>query len=314
MNLFFRTIFCLCFFILYFLSAPVFAQSFPRFFLQGDGHLKIRNIHNGRFVEVTYLKNNLPDENAFQKIDHMFGFSFQEHGEHISYRLMAMLDYFSDQVDPRGIVEMNSGYRSPKYNEGLRQKGRTVAKTSTHRDGMALDFSMKGMDVKKMWETIREKDCCGAGYYHGETVHLDSGRPRFWTAETSKVKTNASDYNRFLSLSTEYDRYFSGETTRIFLTSVSDFGFGISPKIKIVKANEKNKVVGKIILSDSSAPLQMCYLVDDRKKARFLYVTFPKTLKPDRYRLKMEFCQKIHNEMPSEKTSNIFEVRSKFDF
>jgi len=309
------TVFCLYFFILLLFPTLAFAQSFPRFFLQGDGHLKIKNVHNGRFAEVTYLKNHLPEEKAFQKIDHVFGFSFQEHGEHISYRLIAMLDYFSDQVDPNGVVEMNSGYRSPQYNENLRKQGRTAAKTSTHRDGMALDFSMKGMDAKKMWETIREKDCCGVGYYHGSTVHLDSGRPRFWTTVTSKVKTGASDYNRFLSISTEYDRYLPGEKTRIFLTSISDFGFGISPKIKIVKEGTVEKYratmgdIFQMILSDPSGPVKDCYSVDERKKARFLYVTFPKKLKPGRYRLKMEFCKKVHDEMPDTKFSNVFEIK-----
>lgn len=306
MNSFFNFIFV--FFCLF--PTITFAQSLSRFFLQGDGHLKIRNIHNGRFAEVTYLKNDLPNENAFRKIDHVFGFLFEEHGEHISYRLMAMLDYFSDQIDPDGVIEMNSGYRSPEYNDNLRKKGRTAAKTSTHRDGMALDFSMKDMDARKMWEKIRAKDCCGTGYYHGNTVHLDSGRPRFWTTETSKVKTSASDYNRFLSLSTEYDRYLSGETTRIFLTSVSDFGFGISPEIKIVKDGANKKVVRQINLSDSNGPVKDCYLIDERKKARFLYVTFPEKLQSSRYRLKMEFCKKTHDEMPSEKTSNVFEIKS----
>ena len=101
-----------------------------------------------------------------------------------------------------------------------------MAKTSLHIDGMALDFSIEGVKGLELWEMIRQKNCCGVGNYGGDIVHLDAGRPRFWEKATAGVGTGESDHNRRLPLSTEFDRYRSGQKVRLILASLSDLGFG----------------------------------------------------------------------------------------
>ena len=269
------------------------------FFLMGDGKIKIKNNKNGRTANLSYLNTDgTLNKAAFEKIDFLFAYPASERNEHISMRLIAFLDYFSDQYFPDAWIYMNSGYRSPKYNQNLRKKGRGAAKTSTHIDGMALDFYIDGVNGKEMWELIRKHDCCGAGHYGGKTVHLDSGRPRFWQQSTSKVKTNASAMNRFIYLSTEYDKYKTKSRVRLLFTSISDFGFGVKRKVSIVKDNVE---VAKTKLNTK----QSCHRIEQRKDARFLYVELPKKLKSgEDYQIKLEFCEKPFEDMPDTSISN----------
>lgn len=277
------------------------------FFLMGDGKLKIKNISNGRYTEVSLLKKDGSlNSDGFTKIDYVFGFPTTSKGENISYRMLFMLDHFSDHFAPGKTVYLKSGYRSPKYNKNLRDQGRTAAKTSTHIDGMAIDFYIDGVDGKVMWEYIRVQDCCGTGHYGGKTVHLDSGRPRFWEQATSKVRTGASDFNRYIYLSTEYDRYKPGQKIRLLFTSISDFGFGVKPQITYVtdKDGEDKVAKGKLISEKKSK----CLMVTQRNHARFIYTTIPEKLEPGRYRIKVDFCKRPFEEMPEIKVTNEIEI------
>jgi uncharacterized protein YcbK (DUF882 family) len=151
------------------------------FFLMGDGRLHLRHLKTGQEIRVELLNpDGALNEQSLLQIDALFGLSFPERGEHISPRMLFMLDYFSDRVAPGKVILLHSGYRSPEYNEKLKKAGNIVANTSLHLDGMALDFSIEGINGKEFWEVIRRENCCGVGHYGGEVLHLDAGRPRFW--------------------------------------------------------------------------------------------------------------------------------------
>lgn len=292
------------------LSVPVLAGAetvFNRFFLMGDGKIHIRNGKTGREAKVTLLASDGSlDEQAFCRIDEVFGFPTREKAEHISPRLIFMLDHFSDLVAPGKVIILESGYRSPAYNTTLVNRGGNVARTSTHMDGMAIDFYIEGVDGKELWELIRSKDCCGVGHYGGANVHLDSARPRFWEAATSKVRTGESDGNRRIHVSSEYDRYRTGERIRLSFSSVSDFGFGMKPTISFVTGPEGMNTVG-------TAPVRTqdnedCVLIPDRKASRFIYFDLPSGLRSGRYRIRIDFCLRPSDVMPSSVVSNEIEV------
>lgn len=279
-----------------------------RFFLMGDGHLRIQNLHSGKEVSASLLNpDGSLNEEGFGKIDEVFQFPSQEKGEHISPRLIFMLDYFSDRVAPGKVVKMESGYRSPHYNTGLRNAGGNVAPTSLHMDGMALDFRIDGVKGKELWELIKSRDCCGVGHYGGAGIHLDAGRPRFWEAATSKVRSGESDYNRRLYLTTDYDRYHAGETVRLSLVGVSDFGFGVARTGALVDADDGNRTLAAISLrvqKDAD-----CLAITDQKTAHFIGLTLPPTLPEGRYRVRIEFCQRPFEQMPHSTLSNVIAVR-----
>jgi uncharacterized protein YcbK (DUF882 family) len=278
-----------------------------RFFLAGDGRLHVRNTADGRSVEVNLLNpDGTINEDARNTIDSLFKFVPEGKMEHFSLRLLFMLDYFSDKVAPGKAIQVLSGYRSPVYNESLKKSGGNVAKTSLHMDAMAVDFFIEGVNGKYLWETIRKENCCGVGHYGGRSVHLDVGRPRFWEAATSGVQTGQSDYNRRIYLSTEYDRYVTGEKITSSLLSISDFGFGIATDAALVSDPEgERKVTSLSIQADSGGT---CIAIKDRKDARLVLGPLPPNLSPGRYRLRLEFCQVPYKEMPAAVVSNEIKI------
>jgi uncharacterized protein YcbK (DUF882 family) len=281
-----------------------------RFFLMGDGTLHIRNAHTGKEAHVSVIgPDGSLDDAAFEKIDEVFGFPTKEKGEHVSPRLIFMLDYFSDIIAPGKVISMESGYRSPRYNSAIRDRGGNVARTSTHMDGMALDFSIEGVEGKELWEMIRTHECCGVGYYGGRSVHLDSSRPRFWEAATSKVRTGESDYNRRVYVSTDFDRYKGGDGLRLSLSSVSDFGFGMKRAVAVVSGMEGDRTAATAQIT--SADDNDCVMIGDRKMSRFIYLTLPGNIPDGRYRIKVDFCRRPFEQMPLSAVSNEFELSGK---
>jgi hypothetical protein len=217
-----------------------------------------------------------------------------------------MLSYFADLVAPGKTIRLESGYRSPDYNDMIRQKGANAARTSTHMDGMAVDFSIDGIDGKALWEKIRAMHCCGVGHYGGTTVHLDAGRPRFWEAATSGAMSNEPDYNRHIYLSAELDRYASGEKIRLSLSGISTFGFGIKAAAGIYGVADAERPVGHLQIAGGKST--DCIAVNDRKTSRFLSTSLPADLPAGQYRIKLEFCRKPFIQMPDEVMSAAIEL------
>jgi uncharacterized protein YcbK (DUF882 family) len=300
---------CFISILFFFLSiSSTLAQSNPGpFFLMGDGKLHIQNVKTQQEADVALmLPDGSLDESALERIDAVFGFSGQRKGDHISPRLIFMLDYFSDLVAPGKAIFLTSGYRSPEYNDSLKKAGGIVAKTSTHMDGLALDFFIEGINGKELWELIREKNCCGAGHYGGKEIHLDASRPRFWEAATSKVETNESDYNRRMFLSTDFDRYRPGQTLRLSFSSVSNFGFGIKKKAALITDREGNNSLTEIVLQTQSSG--DCLPIKDRPSSHWINLTLPRNIREGRYRLQLDFCQRPFEQMPSKIMSNEIEI------
>ena len=277
------------------------------FFLMGDGWVHIRNAQNNLEIKVNLLNaDGSINDSALSQVDTVFGFSPKDQGEHISPRLLFMLDYFSDLVAPGKVIHLHSGYRNPEYNNKLKKAGLTVAKTSLHMDGMALDFSLEGVKGRDLWEIVRQKNCCGIGHYGGEIVHLDAGRPRFWEKATAGVGTGESDYNRRLTLSTEFDRYRPGQKVRLILASLSDLGFGISRSGALVGDREGEQSLAVVKLQNSGNP--DCIFIHSRRATRFIYIDLPEEIPEGRYRVRLDFCQRPFEQMPLKAVSNEIEI------
>jgi uncharacterized protein YcbK (DUF882 family) len=303
-----RIVACLVMTLLLLAPIPTTADGEPGlFFLMGSGKLHLKNLRNGREARVELLNaDGSLNETGLNEVDRVFGFPTTAKGEHISPRLLGMVSLFADRMAPGATINIESAYRSPEYNDGIRKKGANAARTSTHMDGMALDFWLEGVDGKKLWQTIREQDCCGVGHYGGKTIHLDAGRPRFWEAATSGTKTAAPDYNRNLYLSTEYDRYRPGGRLRLSLSGLSTFGFGIRPTAVVESAETGEQA--PLALGLPAPTGSDCILLQDRKATRFLHATLPPTLPAGRYRIGLQFCSKPFPQMPDAALSNAIEI------
>lgn len=283
------------------------ADDTNRFFWMGSGKLHIKNLRNSEEAQVSLLNvDGSINDAAFSEIDRIFGFSTREKGEHISPRMLFMLSYFSDLVAPGRTIMMESAYRSPEYNDKIRKKGANAARTSTHIDGMALDFWIEGVDGKELWELVRSKNCCGVGHYGGKTIHLDAGRPRFWEAATSGTRSPEPDYNRHIYVSTDYDRYLPGDNARLALSGVSDFRFGVRPQVLLYDSTDTDTPIAKTMIKGKTSA--DCMMINTRKASRFLSTQIPSDMKPGRYRAKIEFCKRPFEKMPETVYSNIIEV------
>jgi uncharacterized protein YcbK (DUF882 family) len=79
------------------------------------------------------------------------------------------------------LVEVVSGYRSPKYNLMLRKKGRQVARESQHTQGTAVDFRVRGASTEQLRDFVRSLRVGGVGYYpKTKFIHTDTGKIRSW--------------------------------------------------------------------------------------------------------------------------------------
>jgi uncharacterized protein YcbK (DUF882 family) len=81
-------------------------------------------------------------------------------------------------------VEVVSGYRSDKLNEGLRKKGHHVAARSQHVLGGAIDYRLVGVPTARLLAWVTSFHRGGIGFYPRDGfVHVDAGHPRRWNGE-----------------------------------------------------------------------------------------------------------------------------------
>lgn len=225
--------------------------------------------------------------------------------KNLSPRLLAMLDYLQNHfTHGKEKIEVYSAYRSPKYNEGLRKKGKLAGKASLHLEGMAIDFAIPGVDAKQMWDYVRSLNCCGVGYYHGNAIHLDVGPSRFWDETSSKVFTDISNHDKQIWLTTNYDIYHPGETLKFKVVRITEYPFGIKNKVTLLKNGKEWKTL----------PLEKsgeCIAVENTEETSFALSLPDETLKPeDRLKIQLHFCDKPAKEMPDQVTSNPFTIAS----
>ena len=214
----------------------------PRFFLAGNGALALRNAHTGDQASVVYRRaDGTYDPDAVAKVRHVMRSRDGAEGE-VSLRLIEVLAYVYDRHGKTPLV-IQSGYRSPDYNEAIRTRGARAAGGSLHTEGLAADVAFPAKDLRPLWMTIRSLDCCGAGYYRAEGfLHIDVGRPRFWEPATSKVEQNLSAGNARLFARTEYDRYAAGEPVVVELHALTTPPVRIATTAVVVDGDRERPV------------------------------------------------------------------------
>jgi uncharacterized protein YcbK (DUF882 family) len=214
-------------------AAPAVAAP-PRFFVAGDGRLSIENAHTKERVTVRYRDaDSRYDPAALARIRHVF--RSRDGGERdVSLRLIEVLSHLQGLAGGDAL-RLLSGYRSPAYNEDIRQKGAATAGGSLHTEALAADLAFPRAKLTGLWEKVRALDCCGAGVYEANGfLHVDVGRPRFWEPTTSRVEENLSAGNARLFARTEFDRYAAGETITVALHAMTRPPVGIARGARLV--------------------------------------------------------------------------------
>ena len=277
-------------------------QPKDRYFLSGDGVVQLSNGKNGRAGKVRY---RLPDgsypQAARQQIDRIFGIAASA-DEQMSLRFISLLDYFEDRFGRP--IQVISGYRSPAYNAQLRKQGRLAAQTSLHMEGMAADIQVGKRLGAQAFEIIKGLNCCGVGYYHGGSLHLDTGPARYWDETSSKVGTDISDHNKRIMVRTDKDVYIAGETVELRLARITDYPLGLVSGFDIVK---NGQVLQEFSLNGDE---QSCLAVRDPRDKK-MHWTIPSDFQTaEKVHIQLRFCNKPFPEMLDQIESNAVIIRS----
>ncbi len=273
-----------------------------RYFLSGDGWIQLTNAKTGNSARIRYrLADGSYPPDAHRQVDRLFGVPSGS-SDYIALRLIAFLDYFEDHFQQP--INLISGYRSPEYNENLRAQGRLAAKASLHMEGMAADIQMRKGLSAKAFPLLRELQCCGVGYYHGDSLHLDTGPARFWDETTSKVHTNISEHNKQIMVRTDQDIYLPGETVEIKLARITDYPIGFASRFAVVRDGQ---TLEEFALDGRNGE---CLAVKDPGD-RTIKWTVPSGFRPDeKIQIRVYFCDKPFAEMPEQVESNLILITS----
>jgi uncharacterized protein YcbK (DUF882 family) len=270
----------------------------PRFFLIGDGTFALLNAHTGERATVRYRQSDGSyDAEALARIRHLFRSRGDGREGDVSLRLVELLAYLQEQTGKRPFTLM-SGYRSPQWNQDLKDRGRAVAGGSLHTEGLAADLAFPRGDLPRLWHRVRDLDCCGAGYYAKEGfLHVDVGRPRYWEAATSGVDKNLSAGNARIFVRTEFDRYARGEPMTVTFHAMTE------PPVRVAR---EARLGGAAVTIESDQPLHDgCFeIASDRSRVR---VTGAEPVA--RATLELRTCEPRIARTPETIESNPIEVR-----
>lgn len=282
-----------------------------RFFFSGDGRIVLFGEKTGESFNGQYRSGQAYDPAAMAAISGVFGAPHDPDRNELSLRLIEFLDLLQDRLAPGERISITSGYRSPTYNTSLRSQGKLAAKASLHQYGMAADLKIGSVPARHIWQYVKELGFGGAGYYHGETVHIDVGPARSWDEKTSGVGTGISEDNKLIGIVTDFDRYRAGETITLRFIRMTAFPIGVSPQFDLVHRDDKGKPETEVIRFEPSfaaATESECPRFSDIGQMARIRWRIPADMSPGRYTIRSRFCGVQWNSMPSEITTPEFEI------
>lgn len=276
------------------------ASAEERFYFSGDGTLRLGNAHFAETLDVRYRgADGRYDPGALERITRFFRSRSDGRSGPMSLRLIELLDWFEDHYRPTRLI-LVSGYRSPELNQSLRAAGRRVAQASMHTEGLAADVQPVGLDLRRLWNTLRRQEIGGVGLYQREGfLHLDTGRPRFWEAATSKVDQNLARENARLFARTDFDRYDTLDGAVISLHSVTALPIAIRRQARLGDA-----VVGVAPRDGTARADGDCWVFADPAERYELVVTAPLPAPTDRHPIVLDTCAPRTGATPAQVLTN----------
>ena len=147
----------------------------------GPRSLHLFNTHTQHSINATFYRDGKFDERALQKLN----FFLRDHRENeaivMDKMLYTQLWAIQQVANPKGVIQIISGYRTPKTNQMLKSRSNGVAKNSLHMQGRAIDFRMPGSSTRGVRDIARALNAGGVGYYSSsDFVHIDTGKIRHW--------------------------------------------------------------------------------------------------------------------------------------
>ncbi len=280
-----------------------------RFFHSGDGRIHLRAKKSETTFQGRYRSDaGGYDSAALRQICRVFGAPYDPHQTGVSLRLIEFLDFLEDRYHQGARITITSGYRNPTYNKSLRQQGRLAAKASLHQYGMAADLIMQGVPSKRIWQDVKSLGFGGAGYYQGETVHIDVGPARSWDQNTSGVGTGISDDNKLIGLVTDYDIYRSGQPIVLRFIRMTAFPIGVKSEFILEPAGRRLSSAKVFNPSFAVDVIDACPAFTSIEQMDAIWWELPHKIAPGRYRIRAVFCENPYPGMPKEVITPEFEI------
>jgi len=293
------------------LQAATVSPDIDRFFLSGDGRISLTSEKNGESFAGRYRQGRAGyDQTAIEAIHRVFGAPYDPAFSRLSLRLIEFLDFLEDRLCHGVRITIASGYRNPDYNAKLRKQGILAAKASLHQYGMAADLKMDGVPARRIWDYVKALGFGGAGYYHGETVHVDVGPARSWDEKTSGVGTGISSANKLIGLVTDYDVYLPGEMMSLRFIRMTAFPIGVAQEfaLDLQKGTGGSDEVIRFKPSFSASTESTCPEFNDISQMASIHWQLPNELPPGRYKVRARFCNCAWEDMPPEISTPEFEI------
>jgi uncharacterized protein YcbK (DUF882 family) len=298
-------------FILQTAAAQAGAGDVGRFFFSGNGVIRLVSEKNGETFSGRYRTGlGIYDPKSLKAICRVFDAPFTTRGMGLSLRLVEFLDLLEDRLGATEGIAITSGYRNPTYNTKLRNRGGLVAKASLHQYGMAADLKMNGVPARRIWEYVKSLGYGGAGYYQGDSVHIDVGPARSWDEKTSGVDTGISDDNRLIGLVANYDVYLPGEEVTLRFIRMTAFPIGISTEFALERQGDDGSSVTLAVFTPFfAAPAEgRCPVFEDIETMASIRWRLPPELPAGRYRIRAAFCNNPWDRMPAQVATPEFEI------
>lgn len=284
------------------------AETSTAYRYHGDGVFSLRSNHTSERFEGRFRnEDGTYNEAALKKINLVFQANYNKPETRISTRLLEFIDFLQDHFQG-GVITLSSGYRSPVYNQNLRNKGKLAAKASLHQYGMAADLKIQGVASKEIWEYVRDLGFGGAGYYSGDYLHIDTGPARFWDQNTSKVGTDISDDNKLLLLVPEKDIYTSEKALAVKVARITAWPLFLSPQFTLIKNHASKRKQKKFPLFPEGINPSDCHAFHTVKELSHLRFHFPKKIKSGSYTLQATLCRQDNPKTPSKIETTPFRI------
>lgn len=147
----------------------------------GERSVSFCHTHTGERLSIAYFRSGSYIPGACEKLNLLLRDFRNNKICTIDVRLFDMLYDLSLSLNPGGVFEIISGYRSSETNAVLRKRSSGVASQSLHMQGKAIDVRLTGTPLDRLKSAALSLARGGVGYYpKSGFVHLDTGRVRHW--------------------------------------------------------------------------------------------------------------------------------------
>jgi uncharacterized protein YcbK (DUF882 family) len=150
--------------------------------LPPDRSLSFYNTHTCESVSAQYCCSGCYEPSSLAKINHILRDHRTGETKEIDVVLLDLLFALAQKVGAEeGVFHVISGYRSPRTNDFLRERGRGVAAKSLHLTGKAIDIRLPGVRLRDLYRAALSLRGGGVGIYtKSDFIHVDVGRVRSW--------------------------------------------------------------------------------------------------------------------------------------